>query len=211
MALAIAGMMGFLVIRPMIYVADDPATTLANLIDRSALARLGLFFELTLVVTQALAAVWFYKLYRRMNGTAAWALASFGVVNAVAIMASAVFLAGALAVSANPGLAPAGDAAATVQLMYQLSANAWGVGAIFFGLWLIPMGYVAATTGRMPVWLGRILMIGGVAYVVSAYLGYVMADGPAWLVDALAIPATIGELWMIAYLLVVGIRKPVPR
>ena len=63
----------------------------------------------------------------------------------------------------------------------------------------------------MPIWLGRILMIGGVAYLVSAYLGYVMAEGPAWLVDALAIPATIGELWMIAYLLVVGIRKPLPR
>ena len=54
-------------------------------------------------------------------------------------------------------------------------------------------------------------MIGGVAYLVSAYLGYVMAEGPAWLVDALAIPATIGELWMIAYLLVVGIRRPLPR
>jgi hypothetical protein len=33
-------------------------------------------------------------------------------------------------------------------------------------------------------------------------LGY----APTWLVDALTITATIGELWMIGYLLVVGIR-----
>jgi hypothetical protein len=40
---------------------------------------------------------------------------------------------------------------------------------------------------------------------VSAFVEYAV-DAPTWLVDALAIPATVGEFWMIAYLLVVGIR-----
>lgn len=35
-----------------------------------------------------------------------------------------------------------------------------------------------------------------------------LADPPAWLVDGLVIPATIGQFWMIGYLLVRGVRRP---
>ena len=208
LALAIAGILGFLLIRPQIYVAGDPATTLANLVDRAALARTGVVLELALVVTQAIAAVWFYKLFRSINEPAAWALAVFGMVNAVAVLASAGFMATALTVSGDPSLAPGGDAAATVQLMYQLSTNSWGVGAVFFGLWLIPMGHIAAGSGRMPAWLGRILIIGGVGYVLSSFVSHGFSDPAAWVVTSLTVPATIGEFWMIGYLLAVGIRPP---
>jgi hypothetical protein len=206
LGLAIAGLFGFFLIRPQIYVADDPAATLANLVDREGLARIGLGFELAIVLTQALAAVWFYKLFRSLNDAAAFALAVFGIVNAMAILASAAFMATALTVAGDARLAPGGDAAATVQLMYQLSSNLWGVGAVFFGLWLIPMGYIAASSGRMPKWLGRILIVGGSGYLLSAFVSYGIADAPAWLVAALPIPATIGEFWMIGYLLTKGIR-----
>jgi hypothetical protein len=207
LALAISGVVGFFLIRPQIYVASDPGATLANLVDHEGLARLGLVFELALVVTQALAAVWFYKLFRSINNTAAFALATFGIVNAIAIMASAVFMATALAVAGDPGLAAGGDAAATAQLMYQLSSNVWGVGSLFFGLWLIPMGHIAASSGRMPRWLGRLLMVGGCGYLLSAFVSYGMAGVPTWIVEVLALPATFGEFWMIGYLLVVGIRE----
>ncbi len=207
LALAITGGTAFLLIRPMIYVDGDPAATLANLVQRPGLARVGLLLELALVLTQAIAAVWFYKLFRSANSPAAWALAVFGMVNAVAIMASAGFLATALTVSSDFGLAPGGDAAATVQLMYQMSANSWGVGSIFFGLWLIPMGHIATHSGLMPKWLGRILVIGGFGYVLSTFVTYGFADAPTWLSDGLAMPATVGEFWMIFYLLFRGIRR----
>lgn len=206
LAVAITGLLGFLIIRPRIYIAGDPAATFANLVEDAALARVGILLELALVVTQALAAVWFYKLFRSINSTAAWALAAFGMVNAIAVMTSAVFMATALNVANDVGLTLGGDAIGTAQLMYQLSSNSWGVGGLFFGLWLIPMGYVAATSGRMPKWLGRILILGGGAYVLSTFVGYGIASAPSWLVESLALPATVGEFWMIGYLLLRGIR-----
>lgn len=208
LGLAISGMLGFLLVRPQIYSPGEPASTLANLTNQEVLAHLGVGLELVIVLTQALAAVWFYKLFKRFNETAAWALAAFGMVNAVAILASAATMATALAVAGNPSLAPGADPAATVQLMYELSENAWGVGALFFGLWLIPMGYVAVSADLMPKWLGRILIIGGVGYTVSAVTRYGIVGPPSWLVEGLTYPATIGELWMIGYLLVRGIRRP---
>jgi hypothetical protein len=208
LALAITGVLGFMVIRSQILVDGDPIATLTNLVDNEGLARLGLTLELSIVITQALAAVWFFKLFRAINHTAAWAIASFGMANAIAILVSGAAVATALAVAVDPGLAPGGDPAATVQLMYQLSASSWAVGALFFGMWLIPMGHVVATTRLMPVWLGRILIVGGGGYVLSALIGLGVANAQSWLVDGLTYPATIGELWMIGYLLIKGIRRP---
>lgn len=206
LALGIAGMLGFLIVRPRIFVEGDHAATLANLVDNESLARLGLVAEMAVVVAQTLAAIWFYKLFRGINHVAAWGLAIFGVGNAMAIMASSVFLATALTVAGDPGLAVGGDAAGTAQLMYELSANSWGVGGMFFGLWLIPMGYVVVTSARMPKWLGRILIVGGAGYLLSAFMGYGFADVEPWLVVGLPILATVGEFWMIGYLLIFGIR-----
>lgn len=204
LGLAITGI-GLMLIRSAVFDPDDASATLQNLTNDEGLARLGLGVELAVVVTQALAAVWFFKLLRPLAPVAAWALGVFGMVNAAAILASSAAVATALEVAADTGLAPGEDAAAATQLLFHLSESFWGVGALFFGLWLIPMGWIAATCGRFPQALGWLLVAGGVAYVASAFVEYALA-APTWIADALTIPATVGEFWMIGYLLLVGIR-----
>jgi hypothetical protein len=208
LGLAIAGALGFMVVRGQIYVADDPAATLANLVDQASLARLGIAADMTVVVTQALAALWFFKLFRGENSFAAGAITAFGFVNATAILIATAFSATALAVAGTPALAAAGDQAATVQTLYELQGVTWDLGGLFFGLWLIPMGYVVVTSRLMPVVLGWVLMVGGVAYVIGAYLDQLAPEMPTWVGDVLTSGvATVGELWMIGYLLVVGVRR----
>lgn len=208
LGLAIAGAASFLVIRPMIHVSGDAAATASNIADRANLARLGVVLELTVVATQALAAVWFYKLFRELRPVAAASIAAFGLVNAVMILASAAFMSTAISVSGDASLAPAGDAAGTIQLLYEISAQCWIVGGLFFGLWLIPMGHAAVASGRLPKALGWTLIVGGVGYVLSALVATGFAWAPSLLVDALAIPASVGEFWMIGYLIFVGLRPP---
>jgi hypothetical protein len=210
LGLALTGVLGFLLVRPKLYVDGDPAATLENLTTQHGLARLGVVLEMGIVVTQALAAVWFFKLYRTVRPVAGVAVAAFGLVNAVAIMASAAFLATAVAVANDRSLVAGADAVATVGLLHQLSTHAWGIGALFFGLWLIPMGWAAVTTRRFPVALGWILIAGGVGYLLSALVDYGLASPPGPLVDGLAFPASIGEFWMIGYLLFRGIRDGGP-
>lgn len=91
-----------------------------------------------------------------------------------------------------------------IQLFQQFIKHAWGVGSLFFGLWLIPMGYIVLSSQRMPLWLGRVLILGGAGYILSTFINS-MGVNEAW-VGMLTIPATIGEFWMIAYLLIFGIR-----
>ena len=200
--LAITGMVGFLMLHGRIYVAGDPSKTLANLVEHETIARTRLLFEFLIVISQALAAVWFYKLFKDIRHDAAWALAAWGMMNAAAIMISAMAMGGAIEVA---GSAQAlNEKLIMTQLFQQFIKHAWGVGSLFFGLWLIPMGYIVVSTQRMPVWLGRLLILAGTGYLVSTFISYMGVHG-AW-VEMLVIPATVGEVWMVAYLLIFGIR-----
>ena len=49
-------------------------------------------------------------------------------------------------------------------------------------------------------------MIGGVGYVLSGFAAQLAPDLPA-VGDVLTIPATVGEIWMVGYLLIFGVRR----
>lgn len=200
--LAISGMLGFLMLHQQIYVASDPGKTLTNLTDHESVARLRLVFELLIVVAQALAAVWFFKLFKDINHFAAWALAAWGMMNAGIIMVSAVAMGSALGV-VDSTLAES-EKITLIHLLNLVIKNCWAVGSLFFGLWLIPMGYIITSSRCMPVWLGRVLIAGGFGYLISTFLNYAGLSG-VWN-DVLVMPATIGEFWIVGYLLIFGIR-----
>ena len=207
LGLAITGLLGYMVVRNQLFVAGNPGATLANLTQHESLARLGIVIEMGVVITQALAALWFYRLFKSVNSFAAGSIAAFGLVNATVILGSAAMLATALDVSQDLSLTVSGGAPATSQLLYLVSGHLWTIGGIFFGLWLVPMGWLARRSGWMPNLLGWILMIGGVGYVANALLSYLLPNaGPA--LDLLTMPATIGELWMVGYLCLRGVRRP---
>lgn len=202
LGVAVVGGLGFLLIRPLIFDAADPMTTLGHLVEREQLARLGIALAMGLVVLQALTALWFYRLFRTVDAFAAAAIAVFGLMNAFAVLGRAAFLATALDVA----LSPIGGASSNAQLMYLVSDNLWGVANIAFGLWLIPMGWCVLRSRWMPRPLGWILIAGGVGYVLSAFVSYI-APGAGILAGALPVPAHVGEFWMIGYLLVRGVRR----
>jgi hypothetical protein len=114
-------------------------------------------------------------------------------------------LATALDVADDRSLAVPGGAAATVQLLYVVSGHLWGVGGLFFGLWLIPMGWLVVRSRWLPRSLGQVLMAGGVGYVLSTFVSYVFANADLAVV-LLTVPATIGELWILGYLILFGVR-----
>lgn len=202
LCLAITGVLGVMVLHPQVFIAADPETTLANLTSKELMARARILTELAIVVSQALAAVWFYKLFKDINSWGAWTLGIWGTVNSAVIMVSAISMGAALDV-ANSAQSME-DKVVLVQLLSFLMSHAWGVGSLFFGLWLIPMGHLVVTSNRMPLWLGRTLIIGGVGYLLSTFLKYAEVASP--FVDVLVIPATIGEFWIVGYLLIYGIR-----
>jgi len=203
LGVAIAGFVGYIFVRSELFIPGDAAATLTNLIERPGLARLGIAADLTIVLTQALAAMWFFKLFREDHSFAAGSIAAFGLVNSAVVLVATVFSATALAVAGGAATVPA----STVQVLYQLNGAAWDIGGLFFGLWLIPMGYAVLKSHRMPLVLGWVLIAGGIGYVIAAYVAVLIPDAPSALSGLLTGIASIGEFWMIGYLLIFGVRS----
>ena len=72
LGLAITGLLGFMIIRNQIFVADDSAATLAHLVERETLARWGIVMEVGIVFTQTLTALWFFQLFRSVRLVCGW-------------------------------------------------------------------------------------------------------------------------------------------
>ncbi|MEK9613384.1 MAG: DUF4386 domain-containing protein [Flavobacteriaceae bacterium] len=200
--MAVSGIFGFLIFHSQIFDPEDSQKTLSNLINLKSLARTRLLLEFSIIVSQALTAVWFYKLFRNINEWAAWTVGIWGMVNSVIIMISAISMGSAIEIASSSD--PFEDKVLLIELLRSLISNVWRVGGLFFGLWLIPLGYIITNSKRMPVGLGRTLIAGGIGYLISTTINYIGFESS--LLSYLTIPATVGEFWMIGYLLIYGIR-----
>ena len=167
LSLAVFGVLGFLVFHPKVFITGDPAATLQNIIENESIIRTRLLLELAIVLSQVLAAVWFFKLFRLINEWAAWSLAIWGTVNAVAIMISAIAMGSMINVASSSLMTD--EQILLISVFHNIISNAWAVGSLFFGLWLIPMGHIVTHSRRMPVWLGYTLIIGGFGYMLSTF------------------------------------------
>ncbi|MEV6600854.1 DUF4386 domain-containing protein [Actinoplanes sp. NPDC051346] len=202
LGLAISGMLGFLLIRERLYVPDDAARTAANLIAHEGLARLGIVVDLVMVLTQAVTAVGFWKLFRPVHPVAAGSIAAFGLVNCVLILVAVTFSATALDVALRGGVTSADDAL----LLYDLNGAVFRLAGVFFGLWLLPMGWLVGRSGYLPRPLGWILIAGGFGYILSVVVASLVPDLAAG-AQVLTVPATVGELWIVGYLLAKGVSE----
>jgi hypothetical protein len=81
---------------------------------------------------------------------------------------------------------------------------------VFFGLWLMPMGWLVLKSGLGHRALGWILILGGVGYVLSVFVAVLLPKVGAW-AGYLSIPATVGEFWIIILLIWRGLRPLPPR
>ncbi|WP_255658255.1 DUF4386 domain-containing protein [Actinoplanes sp. L3-i22] len=193
LGLALFGLLGHLIIQSRLYVAGDAAATIAGLSAHGTLAGLGVAADVGVVVTQALAAVLFFRLFQPLGALPAAMIAGFGLINSMIVLVATMFTAAALA------SVRAGDPV-PVLLMYELNTAAWTLGGVFFGLWLIPMGRLTLRSPDLPRLLGWILIAGGAGYVISAFVAY-LAAGTTTVTTVLAVPASIGEFVMIGFLL----------
>src|SRR5262245_63208466 len=96
LGLAISGGLSFLVVRPAIVDNGEPLATLNTLATHDSLARIGIALELFAILTQALASVWFFRLFRSVSPINAGSITAFGLVNAVVLLGSAAAHATAL-------------------------------------------------------------------------------------------------------------------
>lgn len=115
----------------------------------------------------------------------------------------------ALMLATDTAFAAAGSEALVLAFL-QLHEVGYGIAEVFFGLWLLPLGYLAYRSGLFPRTLGVLLMVACFAYVTLA-LAVPLFDGlPEVAIWVIAAPAAVAEFWMLGYLLVKGVKPHQP-
>jgi hypothetical protein len=80
------------------------------------------------------------------------------------------------------------------------------IASLFWGLWLLPFGWLVLRSGRLPRLLGLLLVLGGVGYVVQVFGSLVAGFSDSALAGYVRLPAALGEIGTCLWLLVFGAR-----
>jgi hypothetical protein len=196
-----------------VYVPGDAATTAGKVLANSGLVRIGVVADLVQATVFVFLAMTLYLVLKHVHRNAANAMVILVAIATTMMCFNKVFQYAALLVAGDASYVAAFGAAgsnALVLLLLDIHNYGFLIAQIFFGLWLVPLGYLAYKSGMFPKALGVVLIVGGVCYLVDVLARLLVPDVGERIHTYTSIPPTIAEIWMVGYLLVKGVKSSRP-
>ena len=165
---------------PKMYVAGNAAATAGNVVANSGLVRMGVVAHLLDGTFFVFLAMTLYILLQHVHKSVARAMLVLVALAAGIICLNAVFQFEGLRVATDGSYAAAfGAAGSNALVLLLLDTQHYGtlIAQVFFGLWLVPLGYLAyKSAGCSPSALGVVLIVGGVCYLVDLLAAFLVPD-----------------------------------
>ena len=197
------------VLAGMVCLAYVPSRTGATLADASAhadLFRAGIAAFLVMQVAFLLLPFALYRVLGDVDRRAATVMVALAVASVPIGLVAVTHRMDALVLldGAASGATEAMEAA--FKSCQQRYGHGLRIASLFWGLWLLPFGWLVLRSARLPRLLGLLLVLGGLGYVVQVFGGLVpaMADSP--LLRYVRMPAAFGEIGSCLWLLLFGAR-----
>jgi hypothetical protein len=204
LVVAVLGGFAELYVRARTVVPGDASATAENIRGSATLFRFGFASDLVQATFFLFTAMALYLLLRHVDELVARAMVVIVAVSVAIICLN--LLNQYMALQVATGSAAGSDALAG--LFADMHAAGYLIAQIFFGLWLLPLGYLVYRSGYFPKVVGILLAVGCFGYLIDTFTHF-LAPGIAGSVSAIAVmPAAIGELSFVVYLLVKGNRAP---
>ena len=211
LAVGILGAFAFAAVYTAMYVAGDAAATASNLVSNAGLVRIGVAADLIQVTVWVFLALTLYLLLRHVSGYAARAMVVLVAIGASISLVNILFEFQGMRVATDPTYTATIGAAgsqALAMLMLDLQHYGYLIAGIFFGLWLVPLGYLAFKSGMFPKVLGIVLVVGGIGYLFDTLAAFVAPELSTPIHAVAALLGIRAEVSLLAYLLVKGVRTP---
>ncbi|MCA9386745.1 DUF4386 domain-containing protein [Candidatus Dojkabacteria bacterium] len=202
----IVGMFSLLYI-PSLIIGENAAETANNIIQNETTFRLGIASGLITQLFQVVVVLFIYKLFASIDSAYSKFLVISALVGVPISMASYVFKLGAIELVHGGSYLSSFDTAQLQSLAmyaFNLSEHMVEIASIFWGIWLLPIGYLVIKSKYMPKFIGWALYAGGIGYLISAFTNFIMPDAEVLL--SLAEVLTFGEMIFIFWLLFRGIK-----
>ncbi len=201
-------------VEPAMYVAGDAAATAETVVANTELVRLAVTSDLVDQALFVFLAMTLYILLQHVHKGVARAMLVLVALAAGITSLNTLFEFLALRVATDSSYADAlGTAGSNALVLLLLDAQHYGllIAQIYFGLWLIPLGYLAyKSAGMFPKWLGVLLIVAGVSYLVDVLAAFLFPDFAQIVHTIIIAPVAIAEISTVVYLLVFGVRNVRP-
>jgi hypothetical protein len=206
----IAGVFAEVFVRGALVVRDDAAATANNILAHESLYRLGLAADLVMLASYIAVTVLLYELFKPSGGNLSLVAAFFSLVgiavlavNSLNHLAPLVLLGGAHFLSAfEPNQL---QALALVSL--RMHARGYSVGGVFFGVYMLLLGYLVLRSGFLPRILGVLMAAGGLSNLTDSFAILLLPNLAARLPD-ISMLGGIAELSLTLWLIVLGVNAP---
>jgi hypothetical protein len=196
------------------YVPAQTGETLGQVSAHAGLFRTGIASLLVMQVAFLLLPFALHRVLGDIDASAATAMVALAVASVPVGLVAVTHRMEALAVldAAASGATDAMEAAFASCL--QRYRDGLRVASLFWGLWLLPFGWLVVRSRRMPRVLGLLLVLGGLGYVAQVFGGLVPGIADADWLARLRLPAAFGEigscLWLLLFGAGPGRHRPTP-
>jgi len=197
---------------PKMYMAGNVAATTEQVLANSGLVHLIVAAHLVDAVFFILTALTLYILHQHVQKSVARAMLAFIALAVSIITLNAVFQFEGLRVATDGSCVTAfGAAGSNALVLLLLDIQHYGTlsAQVFFGLWLAPLGYLAYKSKLFSKALG-VTLVAAACYLVDLLTAFLVPDFSRQIHPFIVIVPAIAEIWMVLYLLVVGVRTVKP-
>jgi len=211
----VLGPIGIIYVPTALVVAGDPAATAQNILSHLTVFRLTIVVALLVQVTHIFIVLMLFQILKPAGRHLATLMVIFMLVSIPIAMANELnHVAVDYLLSGGNSLASYSTAQlqSLAMLFHQLhEAVVGGIAAIFWGLWLLPMGLLVIRSGFISKIPGVLLIIAGIAYLVDSVSRLLWPEYGTSMLFGIVNAALFGEIVFPFWLLIRGIDVDVWR
>lgn len=183
----------------------NSAAIAENTIHSEWLFRISIVSDLMMVVSWIMLAYVFYTLFENVNKNQGLLMVSFVLVGSAIICVNTLNKLAALLMLNGVDYLPAfksGEIQYQAMLFLGLFKGGNYIAHIFFGLWLLPLGYLVCKSKFMPRILGILLVIAGFGYLIDFFTYFLLPNFEIRITQF----TFWGEVLLLIWLLIKGIK-----
>lgn len=207
----LTGIFSLMYVPSKIIVWDNAALTFNNIIGSETLFRLGIVAGIICYTAFLFLPIVLYKLLNQVNKTHAIGMVVLSVVSVPFSLLNLLNKVNVLTLIDKPEylrILESNKLQAEVLLNLDYYNNGIQIISVFWGLWLLPFGYLVFKSGFLPKILGVLLMIGCFGYLTNFIGNFLFQTYSTMGISRfVSLPASLGEIGICLWLLIVGTKE----
>ncbi|MEP3382311.1 MAG: DUF4386 domain-containing protein [Maribacter dokdonensis] len=185
---------------------DHSEKTISNIIEHELLFRLGFLGDLGMQFTYFLLAIFMYSILKNTCELTAKTML-LSVCIAVDIMCLNMLNQYAPLLLLSTTNEPLEFTNNLVVFYIQMHSHGYHIAQLFFGFWLLPLGFLITKSKHFPSIIGYGLIIGCFGYLLDFIIYFLSPETNQKLSEFITAPADIAEISLCLFLLVAGIKQ----